>query len=333
MINIPKTKRGRQTTAQQAERDAEILRLCDLIKRIQSTLEFTVSSRGWCYLLEEHGLNKGSFDTTQRIINDCRKNGLLPLDICAEDITRTTEGIQDPDNDNITDHAADWIDHVKNHVSTTYQPYHFTEYQDCYIEMGLEKIDLKGIFAPVCDKYHVPYYNMKGWSDINSRAAMMERFKYWESQGKHCVLLLCGDHDPGGLNITNFMRSNLADLSQAVQWNPGSLIIDRFGLNYDFIQSNNLTKIENLETSSGGHLDNPKHKDHYKPYVQNYLFSYGAWKVEANALVTRIEAGRNLCENAILKYINVDGFKQYLTDTAEARQSLQAEIITQMRQQ
>jgi hypothetical protein len=45
----------------------------------------------------------------------------------------------------------------------------------------------------------VPLTNFKGWSDLNSRAAMMQRFAEHERQGRRCVALPCGDHDPGGL--------------------------------------------------------------------------------------------------------------------------------------
>ena len=52
------------------------------------TLDFAVSARGWCYILEEHGLAKGDFDKAEAVINDARKAGLLPIDICAEDESR-----------------------------------------------------------------------------------------------------------------------------------------------------------------------------------------------------------------------------------------------------
>ena len=87
----------------------------------------------------------------------------------------------------------------------------------------------------------------------------MHRFEEMEDAGKQCVLLYCGDHDPGGLAISDFLQSNFEDLSDAVGWFPDNLIIDRFGLNYDFIEENNLTWIDNLETSSGGRLDDPRH--------------------------------------------------------------------------
>ena len=66
---------------------------------------------------------------------------------------------------------------------------------------------------------------------------MMKRFAKWERCGKRCILLLCGDHDPGGLQISTNMRSNLGDLSRAVDWEPDRLEIERFGLKVDFIKA------------------------------------------------------------------------------------------------
>ena len=48
----------------------------------------------------------------------------------------------------------------------------------------------------------------------------MRRFADHERAGRQCVLLYCGDHDPGGLNISDFLRGNLADLECAVGWSP-----------------------------------------------------------------------------------------------------------------
>ena len=211
-------------------------------------------------------------------------------------------------------------------MSKYYNPFFFSDYQEKYIELLVEKIDLKGIFKPLCEKYHIPYANSKGWADINGRADMMQRFKVWEESGKQCVLLYCGDHDPGGLHISDKIIKNLKDLENAADWNPDNLIIDRFGLNYDFIEENKLTWIENLITSSNKDLASPKHLDHFKPYVQDYIKKYGARKVEANALITRIEAGRELCEQAILKYIDLDDVKKYEEETAKEREVLQATI-------
>jgi len=158
----------------------------------------------------------------------------------------------------------------------------------------------------------------------------MRRFKKWEARGKQCILLYAGDHDPGGLAISDFLRSNIEELAKAVDWSPDNLIIDRFGLDYDFIEANGLTWIDNLETSSCRNLADPKHPDHFKPYVQNYLKRFGARKVEANALVARPEAGRQLCRRSILRYVPESAIADYRQRVTVQREKLREAIIARM---
>ena len=301
-LMLPRRLRGRQSPEGECRYRAEREAFCRLVLENASRVDFRVSSRGHCYLLEEHGLGKGDFDRAQDIINECRKTGALPLDICAEDSTRRADHVEFVDETTIDEEADNVLEYVSR-AHLDYNPVSFWDDLDTYVEMAVEKIDLKGLFGPVCEQFRIPLTNIRGWNDLNSRAAMMRRFAKQEAQGKRCVLLYCGDHDPGGLNISGFLRSNMADLAGAVGWRPDHLLVDRFGLNFDFIQAHRLTWIDNLETSSGGHLDSPKHPDHLKSYVQSYLARFGARKVEANALVVRPAAGRELCRQAILKYV------------------------------
>src|SRR5262249_48605073 len=156
-----------------------------------SRLDFKVSSRGWCYLLEEHGLRKGDFNKAQDFINDCRKSGALPLDICAEDGAReslhvdiatarrndlTIEGAIADELMRVETAREDAIDSA----GYGYAPYGFWHDQDHYIEMVVEKIDLRELFAPICSEFFIPLTNSRGWPDINSRAAMMRRFQKME---------------------------------------------------------------------------------------------------------------------------------------------------------
>jgi hypothetical protein len=187
-------------------------------------MDFAVGGRGWCYILERHGLRKGDFDAAQKLINDCRKSGALPLDICAEDGTRETIGVEQLDSANVEDEAESWIDYIRNRAHASYTPLSFWDDLDVYVEMAVEKLDLRNLFEPVCEEFHVPITNIKGWSDLNSRARMMRHFAEHEAQGRQCVLLLCGDHDPGGLHISEKMRKNLKDLSGATGWTPENLI-------------------------------------------------------------------------------------------------------------
>ena len=325
MLIFPHRGRGRPTPQANQRYAQELEAFCIGILEIRSRLDFRVSSRGWCYILEEHGLDKGDFDRAQRLINDARKAGLLPLDICAEDESRLPIFWEGIDDETPEEFAQSWISTLQS-AHENYTPFSFWEYQGHYIEMLVEKIDLKSLFSPICKEYRIPIANARGWSDINGRAAMMERFKRQENNGKQCVLLYCGDHDPAGLNISDSLMTLFEEMSGAVGSNPGRLVIERFGLNADFIESNGLTWIDGLQTGSGENLNDPHHSDHNKPYVQSYLQRFGARKVEANALVVRPEQGQQLCRDAILEYIDQDGIVAYKAELDSAREEAQAAI-------
>ena len=321
---LPRRARGRPSpnaeTAYQERRQA----FCALIREIRSTMDFTVGVRGWCYILEGRGhITKGEFDACENFITDCRKTGDLPLDICAEADSRATIGLQrDLDESDPRDHAQGWVDYLREDMPNSYRPFDFWDDQKVYVEVAVEKLDLRNLFESTCAEFYVPITNLKGWSDLNACAAMMKRFAAHERAGRQCVLLLCNDHDPGGLHISESMRSNLNDLSVPVDWSPDDLIIERFGLNFGFIEANNLTWIDNLETSSGQRLDDWGHPDHFKPYVQSYLAALGARKCEANALVVAPEIGRQLCRDAILRYVDATAPQRYQRRLEGAQRAL-----------
>jgi hypothetical protein len=325
IIALPPRPRGRLSREAQASYDAQLQDWCAEIEQIASRLDFTVSSRGWCYVLEQRGLHKGEFDRAEKLINDCRKSGLLPLDICAVDDAREADNVQDIDNRTPNQFAQNWFAYLDK-IDQHYTPFSFWDDQKYYVEMSVEKVDLKNLFAPVTKGFHVPITNVSGWNDINSRAAMSRRFKYWHARGKKCVLLLFTDHDPGGFRIANFARDNLMKVARAVDkadrlaalkrgdqeaaraaiWKPTeeTLTIERFGLDKEFIDKLGIEWIENLGTGSGGDLADKEHDDHKKDYVQDYIRKFRARKVEANALVVHVEAARKLCRDTILRFVS-----------------------------
>jgi len=154
----------------------------------------------------------------------------------------------------------------------------------------------------------------------------MRRFLERENEGQTGVLLYCGDHDPSGLDISGSVISDIESMSAATGYFPDNLIVDRFGLNFDFIEAEGLSWSENLVTSSGEDLANPGHSDHLKPYVQDYLARFGPRKVEANALVVRPEAGRRLCLEAIRRYVPDHLLANFEARRAEAQIEARAEI-------
>ena len=89
-------------------------------------------------------------------------------------------------------------------------------------QMLVEKIDLKSLFSPVCDDFHIPIANATRLVRHELPRGHDAPLRRDGSQGQECVLLYCGDHDPVGLAISDFLRSNMAELSRAVGWSPAA---------------------------------------------------------------------------------------------------------------
>lgn len=309
------------------KRTVAMAAFAEQLEKIGERAGFKISARGWCYQLEGFGLvNKSQFDFVEEQINRCRKRGFLPVDFVAEEEARQFSGIENPTTASPENYMKQYLDAAME-CEKYYTP-DWWDGEEYYIQMVVEKIDLKTLFTPVCREYHIPIATSKGWSSITQRAEYAKRFKQAEEMGLKCVLLYCGDHDPDGLRIGDFLRKNIRDLSR-IRWtdgtegyDPSDLIIDRFGLNYDFIEENSLTWIENLITGSGKNLASPLHPNFRLPYVQDYLRKYGERKCEANAIVVRPEAGRDLCRRIIEGYLGSGALDRFRKKRQEIKDTL-----------
>jgi hypothetical protein len=273
------------------------------------------SSRGWCYLLEGHGISKGDFDKAQKLINDCRKLGFLPIDFVAQDEKRDFANIEHPNEDLPIDYFKRLLKYVLDSGAETYNP-DWWEGEEYYVEMLVEKIDLKTIFEPVCKRYHIPIANSGGWYDILERAQMAERFKWAEDRGLKPVLLYCGDLDPWGREISKKLMENFRTLRGGTRWKPDALEkrIYRFGLEPEFIDANNLTWIENLESGSGHDMTKKPNRiitDYIAEMEARYGVGKGIRKCEANAVVTAYDAAIALCTLAIEKWLGSDALRRF----------------------
>jgi hypothetical protein len=284
------------------------------LQRVNERNDFDMSARGWAYALENTGvISKNQFDYATRTINKCRKEGLLPLDFTAGDDARSfahTPSGTAPGVDEYLKRYLQGVLHARGVDPSFWEP------QEYFIQVLVEKVDLREVFAPVCEEYNIPIATSKGWSSMNQRGRIAGRFYKWAERGKQPVLLYAGDFDPVGMKISDTLRKNLADLQDAqipvpgedkhiTGWHPDrdELIIDRFGLNHDFITEHGLPWVENLETSGGKDLADPSHDHHDHDHIQEWLDTYGARKVEANALVTNPEAGRDLFRRTVESYL------------------------------
>ena len=166
-VVLPTAKRGRRSATDQATHAAALDRFYSAILDIQSRLDFRVSARGWCYLMENSGaITKAEFDRVETLINDARKSGALPLNICAVDESRSFDCLEYLD---ATD-PAEYLEEISKMVERRldyYTPISFWDDKSVYMEMLVEKIDLKSLFEPICREIDLPLANAKGLSLIH----------------------------------------------------------------------------------------------------------------------------------------------------------------------
>ena len=318
IVNLPTGRKNREIS---------LVIFADQLQTVSRSIGFRLSARGWCYQLEGFGsITKAEFDKVERYINECRAKGYLPIDFTAEEEGRRFSGVEVPEERTPAEFMKNILEAAMK-CEDFYAPDWWAG-EDYYIQMVVEKIDLKTLFSPVCEDYHIPIATSKGWSSMLQRAEYAKRFKMAEEKGMECVLLYCGDHDPDGLRISEFIKNNLMDLSHLVWsdgtrgYDPSSLEILRFGLNYDFIVDNDLTWIDNLITGSKRDLASPSHPNHYLSYVQDYIGNYGERKCEANALVVRPDAAGDLVREAIVGFLGEDALDRFEERREEIRQSI-----------
>lgn len=160
------------------------------------------------------------YSKLSRVISDARLCGLISWD-AIEDRTRFLREISTWDDPSeILESAANsyredlWLD------------------QDVYMEVWIEKDALIGVIEPVCKKLRLPFIACRGYMSQSEQWEASQRIIYQERQGKDCIVLHLGDHDPSGMDMT---RDNLDRL-----WLFGTdVTVRRLALNYDQVQQYN----------------------------------------------------------------------------------------------
>ena len=318
------------TPAAAAEFDAEIAAFCERILEINSTFDFRVSSRGWAYLLEGEGVGsrRADFDAAQNFIPTiAASRELFPLNICSEDNRRAGEGVEylDGEAQRAPQRHPD-PPRAKN--TSSIRRLVFWDPLDVYVEMAVEKGDLKGLFAPVCRRIPNGDYEHRrlgGPALPRSHDAPVRGARSRRSPGRAAVLrrprsgrsqyLKHAPCEPGGDG--GALRTVI----------PIGLVIDRFGLNFDFIEANRAhldRQPRNWQRQSASTIRST-------PTTGNCMSSRicrgsGRARSKGNALVTRVLAARDLCRQAIVKYVPAFAPAAYTARLAVLRAELRAAI-------
>ena len=333
-IRLPMKQRSGGQSKEAGELYLDSLRnFADDMKEIQSGLDFRMGARGWCYALEPYGLPKDQFDRAQKEIQKCRLLGFLQPGFILEEEGHEVERQKD-DSQSVEDYTNGQYEDYQNageYFKESWRFYDgvsFWDMQGCYIQILVEKVELKSLFRKICKKYRIPIANLRGWGSMEQKAVMAEKFREMEQEGKKPVLLTCGDFDPAGLCISAVLKKQFKEYELFTGWNPDNLQVERIGLDYDFIQENKLTWIDNLISASKKDISNPKHEFYINNVygVRDYIAKYGARKCEANAVVIVPELGRKMLQDSIDDFLGADAYSKYETIIYERKLEAEKQI-------
>lgn len=306
----------------------------EAIERLSQETGYKFGPRGWAYYAEGLGLiTKGEFNRFETLLADMRKDGELDPDVIEPDASRLATTVLDFEaSEHGPDVYARWaVDDIGDRLKDWARTYHETGFWDgldYYVEGIVEKKDLVQIFKSTADRYNVRITNGKGDTDIHTRLAMLKRFRDHTEAGRRCVLLAIGDCDPKGRHIVEGLKRTIMSCAniKGLDWDEPEFDVVDIGLTPAQVRELGLMRIENLETSGGRDLSDPRHPDHFKPYVQDYIREVGVWKCEANALVGHPARARALLESAINEFIPASHPDDVLAENEPGQAEVRSQI-------
>ena len=101
--------------------------------------------------------------------------------------------------------------------------------QDTYVEVWVEKEALGNVVGRACGKLWTPHMACKGYLSASEAWRAGRRFQEKLDEGKNCVVIHLGDHDPSGIDMTRDNQDRLDTFSEYV----GGVDVRRIALNMD----------------------------------------------------------------------------------------------------
>ena len=99
---------------------------------------------------------------------------------------------------------------------------------DAYVEVWIEKDALSSIVSRVTDPYCIRLMVNRGYSSISAMYDASKRFlRHGMKQGKNCVILYFGDHDPSGKDMVRDIKERLSEMGVDLEVRQCALNMDQ----------------------------------------------------------------------------------------------------------
>ena len=148
-----------------------------------------------------------SYKQIGNLVNNGRLAGLIDWE-AIEDRTRTHRAL------------SHW-DTPAEIVETAARQYRrdLWEGQKKYCEIWVEKDALIGIVEQAAERLDTPCFSCRGYPSQSAVWAAAMRFISKTEQGRECVIIHLGDHDPSGIDMTRDIRERMAIFGATVDVN------------------------------------------------------------------------------------------------------------------
>ena len=131
-----------------------------------------------------------SYNRLGSIITDARLAGLVSWD-AIEDRGRGVKGWL------IEENEADALEDIEYRFALD-----LWRRQNVYVEVWVEKEALSSVIERPCRRRLVPYMACKGYLSASEAWRSGRRYEEALEEGRECVLIHLGDHDPSGIDMT-----------------------------------------------------------------------------------------------------------------------------------
>jgi hypothetical protein len=179
--------------------------------------------------------------------------------------------------------------------------------QDVYIEVMIEKMAIYEIVKQVTDAYSITLTGNKGNCSVTVLYDCANRLKKACAEGKYCIILYIGDHDPSGLMMIDSICNQLSLMCVP---------------NFEF-RPIALTQEQALQYNLP--VNPVKMSDKNSP---NYIEKYGKAAWECDALPTKVM--QDILRMEILSCIDCDKYQDMLDQEENEKKEL-SEIIKSWR--
>jgi hypothetical protein len=174
--------------------------------------------------------------------------------------------------------------------------------QEHYVEVWVEKDALSSVIEKPCGKYGVTYLACKGYLSASEAWRAGQRFEKAVEDGKKCVLIHLGDHDPSGIDMSRDNQDRIDLFTQ-----HSGVELRRIALNMDQIDQ---------------YAPPPNPAKVTDSRFVNYIKKYGESCWELDALEPKVIDA--MIEKEIRSMIDQDRWNMVTEMEAEGRKALEA---------